>query len=97
MTFYLKFNTQEKAISELTSAGYTLSEYNDTFSSIGSGWGTVFQVQNPAAIDENGEPVVGIPAVYDGWFANVYDCELLPESLGAFEVPVPVTPYNVVA
>lgn len=97
MTFYLKFNTQEDAIASLTSAGYTLSEYNDTFSSIGNGWGTVFQIPNPAAIDENGEPVEGIPAVYDGWFANVYDCELLPESLGAFEVPAPVTPYNVVA
>jgi len=95
MTFYLKFTAQEQAIAELTSAGYKVSEYKDHFS--GFGRGTMFQIPNPAAIDENGEPVAGIPAVYDGWFANVYDCELLPESLTAFEVPAPVTPYNVVA
>jgi len=97
MTFYLKFDTQEQAIAELTSAGYTVWKYNDGFDGDDFVMGTVFQIPNPAALDANGEPVDGIPAVYDGWFANVYDCELLPESLGAFEVPAPVTPYNVVA
>lgn len=95
MTFYLKFDTQEQAIAELTSAGYTLSEYNDTFGSIASGWGTVFQIPNPAAVDENGELRDGVNPYHDGWFANVYNCEQLPARLELDQVPAPVAPYNV--
>ena len=37
--------------------------------------------------------VFAIPEV-DGRFANLYDCAC-PESLTAYQVPEPVTPYNV--
>ena len=37
--------------------------------------------------------VFAIPEV-DGHFANLYDCEC-PESLTAYQVPEPSTPYNV--
>ena len=37
--------------------------------------------------------VFAIPEV-EGHFANLYDCEC-PESLVAYQVPEPVTPYNV--
>ena len=37
--------------------------------------------------------VFAIPEV-DGHFANLYDCEC-PESLVAYQVPEPVTPFNV--
>lgn len=95
MTIYLKFDTQEQAIASLSEAGYTLSEYNDTFGSMDGGWGTLFQIPNPDAIDENGEPIDGIPAVYDGWFVNIYDCDACPASLSAYQVADPETPYNV--
>ena len=76
MTVYLKFASQDEAITALQAAGFTLSEYND-HCQYGTAWGSVF----------------AIPEV-DGHFVNLYDCEC-PESLVAYQVPEPVTPFNV--
>lgn len=77
MTVYLKFASQDEAITALQAAGFVLSEYNDHCQSV-TGWWSVF----------------AIPEV-EGHFANLYDCDECPESLVAYQVPEPVTPYNV--
>ena len=38
-------------------------------------------------------PLFSIPDT-DGWFANVYDCNVLHELLQQYVVPAPLTPYN---
>jgi len=97
MTIYLKFTTQEQAESELTNAGYQLSEYKDHIT--GNGWGTVFTIPDyslPTVSIVNGMEFTTYPLI-PGVHCNIYDCDTLPESLSAFVIPAPKNPYNVVA
>ncbi len=98
MTHYLKFDTQEQAIAALTEAGFAISEFGNHFNAVIDGRlaeGTLFQIPNTAAVDENGELIAGVNPYHDGWFSNLFDCEQCPVSLEPYRVPDPVTPYNV--
>jgi len=85
MTIYLKFDTQEQAISALTAEGYEMSQYSDhCHKDVGSNRleGTLFQIPD-------GDTFL------DGWYSNLFDCEQCPVSLEQYRVPDPETPYNV--
>jgi hypothetical protein len=78
MTIYLKFPSQDDAVTALNEAGYEISEWKDHFD--GNGWGTI--LPDPNTTD---------------FLANIYDCEVCPESLLPHEIPTPKNPLNVVA
>lgn len=88
---YLKFDNIEHAEKVLTSEGFRLNEYKDSFHGE-HGWGTIFRIPNPVIYD--GEDV--IETFQDGVFANKYDDEI-NKNLVEYEVPTPKTPYNVLS
>ena len=88
---YLKFDTLESAEKILTSEGFLLNEYKDSFAGK-KGFGTIFRI--PFPVIYKGDEV--IETFEDGVFVNVYECDFIKE-LSEYAVPSPKTPYNVLS
>lgn len=98
MTIYLKFPDQETAVAALIAEGYTISDYCDMATGNGWGWMGLIPAAYTAAELAQMADGIRVPLSFvDGFHVNLNDCNALVASLAPYEVPAPLTPFNVVA
>jgi len=98
MTIYLKFPDQETAVAALLAEGYTISDYCDMATGNGWGWmGLIPAPYTPEQLAQIEEGVEVVATFIAGFHVNLNDCSELAESLVQYQVPAPLTPFNVVA
>lgn len=96
MTIYLKFADQATALAALGAENYRLGANMCS----GNGWGWMGLIPAAYTAAELAQIADGIRvplSFIDGFHVNLNDCNELAASLAPYEVPAPLTPFNVVA
>lgn len=96
MTIYLKFADRASSTAALAAENYRLTENMCS----GNGWGWMGLIPAAYTAAERAQMAAGIRvplSFIDGFHVNLNDCISLPASLAPYEVPAPLTPFNVVA